>query len=78
MGIISSITKAVSNWFHGTYVLYDNPPDSSVFIVGGYVERHWTASTLAAIGRFISAEWKWLIGIIIAILIAYANFLLKR
>ena len=78
MGIRSRIAGAVSNWFQGEYVPYDNPPDSGVFIVGGYHKRHWTASAVATIWRFVAAEWKWLLGFIVAVLALYANFSLKR
>jgi hypothetical protein len=67
MSIRSRFSDAVANWFHGTYLPHDNPPDSGVFIVGGYQDRHWTAKIVGAIGRFIATEWKWIIGILIAI-----------
>lgn len=78
MGIRSRIAQAISNWFDGTYIPYDNHPGTGVFFVGGYYKRHWTAKTVGAVGRFIAAEWKWLLGFIVAVLALYANFVLKR
>ena len=78
MGIRSNIVQAISNWFHGTYVPYDNPPSAGVFIVGGYYDRHWTATAVGAVGRFIATEWKWLLGFAVAVLAIYTNFVLKH
>lgn len=58
--------QAVKRWWEGTFVLYDNPPNSAAFFVGGNYRRHWTARVARAVVGFLRAEWKWVVGVIIA------------
>ena len=60
MSIRSRVTQAISNWFHGIYIPYNNPPGAGVFIVGGYYERHWTAKVVGTVVGFYLLHWKWL------------------
>ncbi len=68
MGIFSRIAK----WYRGPFIPPDNGPGSLVAVVGHH-EPPLLARILRVIGRFVAAEWKWLIGTtitIVAIIVA--------
>lgn len=62
-----SIKQKFRDWYEGEFVPYENPPDSSVIIMGGYQKRHWTAKFVRGLGEFYMKEWKWIIGILLTI-----------
>lgn len=69
MGRLSGITRGVANWYRGKYIAPpENDPSSSIFIIStGHYERPQLTKILGAIARFITAEWKWLLGFLVAV-----------
>lgn len=68
------LMKRVEDWYEGQYVPYENDPRSSVIIVGGYYERHWTALVVRKIVEFWFAHWQWTIGTALALLGLFLAF----
>jgi hypothetical protein len=63
--------KHIRDWYRGKYVPYENDPNSSLFVVGGYYHRHWTSRLVHTAFDFYRAEWKWVLGTAMALLFAY-------
>lgn len=57
--------KWIRKWWDGEWVDINEPNSLIVFMP--YQERHWTARAVRDILQFCATEWKWLIGIAIAI-----------
>ncbi|CAM4022623.1 hypothetical protein [Roseateles saccharophilus] len=66
--MVDRLVAAIHRWWHGKYVPYENDSDSPVVIIGGYHEQHWTSQAIHAAARFLAAEWKWCVGIALALL----------
>lgn len=60
--------KKVRDWYEGKMIPHDNPPNSAVFVLGWYYERHWTAKVARVLVTFYLAHWQWLIGTTIGVL----------
>lgn len=65
--LIKRVMSRITDWYNGTFIPYKNDPSSPVQIIGGYVERHWTASAVKALVDFLSANWKFVVTSLIAI-----------
>ena len=80
MAIFSRTNERIAIWYRGRYIPPPkNDPGSLIAIIStGHYKQPLLAKVLAAIGRFIAAEWKWLLGFIVAVLALYATFFLKR
>ncbi|MDF1831805.1 MAG: hypothetical protein P1U52_05590 [Porticoccaceae bacterium] len=61
----------IRKWYEGKWVAYENPPNSSVVIIGGDYERHWTASVARVLVTFYLAHWKWLWGFAVSLVGVY-------
>lgn len=61
--------KKIKNWYQGEYKAYDNDPDSNIIRHGGKMEKHWTAKVANSLVKFYLEHWKWIWGILIAIII---------
>ncbi len=61
-----SLVAKFKKWYKGTLII----PSQSDIISPGYYKKPFVAKILGVIGRFWLANWKWIIGLIIAILIA--------
>ena len=59
--------EKISKWYEGEWVPYENTPDSSIHIIGGDVERHWTAEVVRRFVTFYLAHWKWLWGFAVSL-----------
>ena len=59
--------KKIKKWWDGEYIPYDNHPSSQVFIIGGFVHRHWTSKVAHSIVDFLGREWKWATGFAVAV-----------
>ncbi|KWT77087.1 hypothetical protein ASH09_12160 [Agrobacterium radiobacter] len=59
------------DWYKGRYVAHENDPRSSVVIIGGSYERHWTARVAHKVVEFWSAHWQWTIGTVLALIALY-------
>ena len=67
MKMLKRLLKKVSKWYKGTYVHYEDDPDSSVIVIGGYFNRHWTASLTRILVNFYLGHWKWMWSTVIAV-----------
>ena len=65
----------ISEWYEGRYVLHENDPDSGVVIIGGYYERHWSATAARVLVRFYLEHWKWLWGFSLSVVGLYFAWL---
>jgi len=54
--------ERIREWYEGKFILHENDPGSGVVIIGGYYERHWTATIARVLVQFYSEHWKWLWG----------------
>ena len=54
-------------WWTGELIMPDSDPDSGVFFVGGFHQRHWTARLAHKILGFLGREWKWVAGFAVAV-----------
>ena len=64
--------KKIQKWYDGEYRMFENDTNSSVVILAGWYERHWTARICRIIVEFYLREWKWIIGTSIAVVaVAY-------
>lgn len=54
--------ERIRDWYEGKFVLHENDPVSGVVFIGGYYERHWTATIARALVHFYLEHWKWLWG----------------
>ncbi|MDP9559948.1 UNVERIFIED_ORG: hypothetical protein J2740_001118 [Rhizobium nepotum] len=68
---IGSLKEILADWYQGKYVPYENDPRSSVFIVGGGYERHWTALAARKLVEFWFTHWQWTIGTVLALVGLY-------
>lgn len=57
--MLAKMWRRVRDWYDGEYHPHDHPPDSPVVFLGGWDERHWTASLARAVVGFHQREWKW-------------------
>ena len=62
-----SVLSKVKHWYEGERRFYDNPPGASVVILGWTEERHWTARIAHKLVEFWFAEWKWVLGTVVAL-----------
>lgn len=69
------LKEKIRNWYEGRYIPYENDPNSSVVIVGGYYERHWTAKFARILVSFYLEHWKWLWGVFLSLLGLYMAYL---
>ena len=69
MVFLSRLTESIANWYRGKYIPPpENDPASSVIIISfGYYVQPLLAKILGAVGRFMVAEWKWLLGFLVAV-----------
>jgi hypothetical protein len=69
MSVLSRITESVANWYRGKYIPpIENDPESSVVVISfGYYVQPPLAKILGAVSGFIAAEWKWLLGFLVAV-----------
>jgi len=58
------IKKYIHQWWRG--VPYKNNPDSNILVLGH--NRHWTSLLVRRILKYIKHEYRWIVGIILAIL----------
>lgn len=73
---MKNAVKALSRWWHGEFVTYNNDPHSGVFILG-WTKKHWSSRLAHLIAQFFLREWKWAIGTCLAITgltMTYARF----
>lgn len=68
---IRSVKEKLAGWYEGKYVPYENDARSSIFIVGGCYERHWTALAARKLVGFWFAHWQWTIGTVLALVGLY-------
>lgn len=71
-----SIRAAIKKWWDGTTRPYENPPNSSLVFIGFTTEWHWSARIARWLVAFWKAEWKWIVGTMMAMIglaIAYAR-----
>jgi len=54
------LKNKIINWYEGEYSTYENDPNSSIAIIGGYYVRHWTANIARSLVSFYLNNWKWL------------------
>lgn len=64
-----SLIKFVKSWWKGTHI--PEPPVSQLAL--GNFEWHRTAASARVLCSFYLKNWKWLIGILVAIAIAYSR-----
>jgi hypothetical protein len=56
-----------SDWYHGKAIPYkDDIP--GITVIGLHIERHWTARVVRAIVELHRKEWKWVIGVYLAVI----------
>ncbi len=65
--MLKRFKSAVKAWYRGEFVTDPAYDDGSIVVIGGHHKRHWTAKLARAIIDFLSKEWKWVIGTIIAV-----------
>jgi hypothetical protein len=58
------IIHQLREWYRGAWM--ENEPGSSIVFMNHRVQPK-AAQPLSKVGRFISSEWKWLIGIAVAV-----------
>jgi hypothetical protein len=71
-----NLKNRLIRWHNGTEVIHEheNDPGSMfVFLPSTKTEYHWSAKVVRAVVNFLREEWKWVIGIALAI----AGLLLK-
>ena len=79
MAIFSTLAKRLATWYRGRYIPPPpNDPNGLVIISPGHYEQPFLAKVFGSIGRFIRAEWKWLLGFIVAVVAVAANVILKK
>ncbi len=64
---VKRLRSVVGKWYEGEFIMHENPPDTSVFIVGGTYKRHWTARFARALVTFHTKEWKWALPFYLAV-----------
>ena len=57
-----SLKDKIGKWYEGEFVPYENDPNSSIVMMGGSYERHWTANIARSSAAFYLEHWKWLWG----------------
>ena len=65
----TKLRDVISTWYEGELVPHVNDPSSPImhFNLGTY-RRHWTANLTHVLVEFWLEHWKWLIGVLIAII----------
>ena len=58
---------AVRSWYDGRPISHDDPPRSSVVLIGFAYRRHWTAAVARSLVSFWLRHWQWIIGTVIAV-----------
>jgi hypothetical protein len=66
--------KSIRDWYQGKFVVYENDPNSSVFVVGGDYERHWSARAARIMVEFYLREWKWILATLLALAGLYVAY----
>lgn len=61
---IKEFKSAARQWYDGRYVLSANDRNSNVFLIGGRLERHWTANILHTVIALFRKHRIWLVGIL--------------
>jgi hypothetical protein len=63
------LINKIKTWYRGKYVPPPpNDPNSPIVIISlGHYEQPALAKLLRVIGRFWLSHWKWIVGIIIAV-----------
>jgi len=69
------VIERIRKWYEGKWVPYENPPNSSVVIIGGDYERHWTAEVARTLVTFYLSHWKWLLGFAVSLFALYLGYL---
>jgi len=61
--------ERISSWYEGVYIPCENNQGDSVYVVGGWFRRHWTARFLRAVVDFHIhiKEWKWALPFYVAL-----------
>jgi hypothetical protein len=70
-----NLKEKIENWYEGEFVAYENDPNSSVVIIGGSYERHWTANIARSFIAFYLSHWKWLWGFMATVSSLYVAYL---
>ncbi len=65
--MIKKICDAIKAWYNGSHTLYENDPNSNVFIIGFNHEVHWTAKMVRCLFKWYLEHWKWFWGIVIPV-----------
>jgi len=61
------MNKIFTRWWDGTYTNHDNPPDSLLYFVAGYRERHWSSKFAHVLVDFWISHWQYIISTCIAV-----------
>ena len=65
--MLNRALRAVRSWYDGRPTPYDNPPGSSVVLLGVSYQRHWSALVARALVAFWLRHWQWIMGTMIAV-----------
>lgn len=68
--MIKKLCDVIRVWYNGTETLYENDPNSNVFIIGFNREIHWTARVVRYLCKWYLENWKWFWGIIIPVCVS--------
>jgi hypothetical protein len=64
------LSRAFRDWWEGKYYPPENDPTSSLFILQGRHERHWTSRWARASSEYFKEHHRWIIGLLFGLLVA--------
>jgi len=77
-GPLARLISRIALWYAGDYEPIENNPESGLIILSrGRLRRPLLARIIAAVCSFLAREWKWIIGVVIALLAIAAKFFFK-
>ncbi len=60
--------EMLKRWWDGKYVPPQNDPGSSIWVVQGQYEKHWTSKLAHAAAEFWLKYWQWCMGFGLAVI----------
>ncbi len=61
------LREKIRKWYEGQFIPHDNDPYTSVVLIGGTYQHHWTASVVRTLLKFWLDHWQWIIGTTLAV-----------
>jgi hypothetical protein len=63
----AGIRAKIRKWYDGEIKPHENPPGSNLQVIAWWLERHWTSELAHKLVDFWLADWKWIIGTVLAL-----------